>query len=114
MQQPDAMRDALARHDVILREAVAKRAGHVVKGTGDGVHAVFATADDALHAAVDAQLAFRAEDWLVSEPLRVLTTVTPLMTVPEVTVTTCAVHPPMRMTTITPRRWRWTAAATWW
>src|SRR5438876_11420284 len=43
-QEPDAMRRALARHDVILREVVAAHGGHVVKGTGDGVHAVFATA----------------------------------------------------------------------
>ena len=36
---------ALARHDAILREAVAVHGGRVVKGTGDGIHAVFATAD---------------------------------------------------------------------
>ena len=49
------MRDALARHDEILRDAVAAHDGHVVKTTGDGVHAVFATASDAVDAAVDAQ-----------------------------------------------------------
>ena len=47
-QEPDAMRAALARHDAILREAIAAHGGHVVKGTGDGVHAVFATADAAV------------------------------------------------------------------
>ena len=52
-QEPDAMRSALARHDVILREAVAKRGGGVVKGTGDGIHAVFATADAAVRAAME-------------------------------------------------------------
>jgi len=38
-QEPDAMRAALARHDFIVREAVAKHDGEVVKGTGDGAHA---------------------------------------------------------------------------
>jgi predicted ATPase/class 3 adenylate cyclase len=70
-QEPDAMRAALARHDTILREAVATYGGQVVKGRGDGVHAVFATADAAVRAAVDAQLAIGAEAWEVSEPLRV-------------------------------------------
>jgi predicted ATPase/class 3 adenylate cyclase len=70
-QEPDAMRGALARHDAILRDAVAAHSGHVVKGTGDGVHAVFATADAAVAAAIDGQLAVHAEPWSVSEPLRV-------------------------------------------
>jgi len=34
-QHPDAMQDALARHDEILREAIAAHDGHVVKTTGD-------------------------------------------------------------------------------
>jgi predicted ATPase/class 3 adenylate cyclase len=70
-QEPEAMRGALARHDAILRDAVAAHGGHVVKGTGDGIHAAFATADAAVHAAIDAQLAVGAERWGVSEPLRV-------------------------------------------
>src|SRR6516162_2071908 len=70
-QEPDAMRAALARHDAILREAVAQHDGQVVKGTGDGVHAVFVTADGAVGAAVDAQVALSAEQWSVSEALRV-------------------------------------------
>ena len=70
-QEPGAMRAALARHDFIVREAVAKHDGEVVKGTGDGAHAVFATAGGAVGAAVDAQVALGAEDWRVSEPLRV-------------------------------------------
>ena len=47
-QEPEAMRGALARHDEILRDEVAARGGRVVKGTGDGVHAAFATAEAAL------------------------------------------------------------------
>jgi len=46
-----AMRSALARHDAILRDAIAAHAGHVVKSKGDGAHAVFADASDAVGAA---------------------------------------------------------------
>ena len=70
-QEPEAMRVALARHDVILREAISANGGQVVKGRGDGVHAVFATAGAALCAAFDSQRAVGGEDWPVSEPLRV-------------------------------------------
>jgi predicted ATPase/class 3 adenylate cyclase len=70
-QEPHAMPTALARHDVILRDAIATHGGHVVKGTGDGVHAAFATADTAVRAAVSGQLAVIAERWPLSEPLRV-------------------------------------------
>ena len=67
--EPEAMQPALARHDAILRDAVAAHAGHVVKGTGDGIHAVFATADDAVDAAIDAQLGLGAEQWPVTRAL---------------------------------------------
>jgi predicted ATPase/class 3 adenylate cyclase len=58
-----AMRGALARHDVIIRSAVAGYAGHVVKHTGDGLLAVFAGAADAIGAAVEAQRALHRADW---------------------------------------------------
>jgi predicted ATPase/class 3 adenylate cyclase len=70
-QEPDSMSAALARHDEILREGVAAHGGHLVKGRGDGVHAVFATADGAVRAAIACELAMDAEPWPVSEPLRV-------------------------------------------
>ncbi len=54
-QHPVAMKAALARHDAILRDAVESNEGHVVKTTGDGVHAVFATVHDAVDAALAAQ-----------------------------------------------------------
>jgi class 3 adenylate cyclase len=50
-EHPEAMRDALAGHDEILRRVVESRGGYVVKATGDGLHAAFATARDALGAA---------------------------------------------------------------
>ena len=38
-EHPDAMRDALARHDAILRKAIEAHDGYLVKSTGDGVYA---------------------------------------------------------------------------
>jgi predicted ATPase/class 3 adenylate cyclase len=70
-QYPEAMQDALARHDAILRDAIATRDGYVVKMTGDGAHAAFATADRAVHAAIEAQLALQREPWGETGPLRV-------------------------------------------
>ena len=70
-EHPDAMQDALARHDELLRDAVAAHGGVIVKGTGDGFHAAFATAHDAVDAAVDAQRSLTAEAWSDTGPLRV-------------------------------------------
>ena len=42
-EYPDAMPAALARHDELLRAAIEAHDGRVVKTTGDGVHAVFAS-----------------------------------------------------------------------
>jgi len=61
-QHPDAMRSALARHDALLRQTIEQHHGHVVKGTGDGLHAVFARASDALSACLSAQQAFLQEE----------------------------------------------------
>ena len=68
---PDAMHTALARHDEILRDAVERRDGYVVKTTGDGLHAAFALAPDGVAAALDAQRALVAEDWNLPDPLEV-------------------------------------------
>jgi predicted ATPase/class 3 adenylate cyclase len=68
---PEAMHDALARHDAILRGAIAARGGHLVKTTGDGVHAAFATAMGAVNAALDAQRSLTAESWGATGPLKV-------------------------------------------
>ena len=68
---PEAMQSALARHDDLLREAVEAHGGYIVKTTGDGVHAAFATAADAVATAIAGQLALRDEDWDPIEPLRV-------------------------------------------
>ncbi|MFO7589393.1 MAG: adenylate/guanylate cyclase domain-containing protein [Acidimicrobiia bacterium] len=62
-EHPEAMRTALARHDEILRDAVDGHGGHVVKTTGDGLHAAFATAHDAIRAAIEAQRDLSDTDW---------------------------------------------------
>jgi predicted ATPase/class 3 adenylate cyclase len=68
---PVAMRAAIARHDALLRQAIAAHAGRVVKGTGDGVHAAFARVSAALAASLAAQRALLAEDWGEAGPLGV-------------------------------------------
>ena len=70
-EHADAMTSALARHDQILRTAVEVHAGFVVKTTGDGLHAAFPTAPDALRAALEAQRALVAEQWAVPGGLQV-------------------------------------------
>jgi len=69
-QQPEAMRDALARHNALLYQATTEHGGMVVKGTGDGLLAAFADAAAALSAALAAQRALLAEGWPLDEPLR--------------------------------------------
>src|SRR5258706_9881350 len=69
-QHNDVMSAALARHDAILRDAVEVHHGVVFKTVGDGGHAVFGSAADALAAAVAAQRRLCAEPWGTAEPLR--------------------------------------------
>ena len=52
---PEAMKSALANHDAILKEAIESNRGYIIKTTGDGVHAVFTTAMDAINASIHAQ-----------------------------------------------------------
>ncbi len=51
----DAMRGALAAHDEVLRTAIETHRGVVVKHTGDGVVAAFASPTAAVDAAIAAQ-----------------------------------------------------------
>jgi predicted ATPase/DNA-binding CsgD family transcriptional regulator len=51
----DAMRDALAAHDEVLRAAIEAHGGWLFKHTGDGVCAAFASPRSAVDAAVAAQ-----------------------------------------------------------
>lgn len=68
---PDAMRDALARHHAILENAIAAHNGNVFQIIGDAFCAAFASAPDALSAALDAQRVLKAEAWGETGPLNV-------------------------------------------
>ena len=65
------MQAAIACDDALLRQVVQAHAGYVVKTTGDGLHAAFASAHDAATAAVHAQRALLAEPWTEIGGLRV-------------------------------------------
>ena len=45
-RQPAAMKAAVARHDAVLRDAIAAHRGHVFRAAGDGLCAAFATAPE--------------------------------------------------------------------
>jgi predicted ATPase/class 3 adenylate cyclase len=64
-RHPDAMREAMARHDVIAAEVVTRNGGALVKlrGEGDSLFVVFPSPLDALHAASEIQRRFREEPW---------------------------------------------------
>ena len=70
-ESPDVMRHLMPHHDELLRNAVELHHGFIVKSRGDGFHAVFATAHDAVSAAVVAQRALIADDWNIAETVRV-------------------------------------------
>ena len=68
---PDVMARVMARHDELLRDVIEAHGGYVVKTTGDGFHAAYATAHDALVSAVAAQRAFEEGEWLDGGAFRV-------------------------------------------
>ncbi len=70
-QYPQQMQGALEIHDRLLTESVTSCGGTVFKHTGDGVCAVFASAPDAVRAAVAVQQAFDDEPWDPLPPLRI-------------------------------------------
>ena len=68
---PDGMKNALARHDEILRAAIESHGGYIFKTVGDAFCAAFATAPDALKATLNAQRALSGEEWAETGPLKV-------------------------------------------
>jgi predicted ATPase/class 3 adenylate cyclase len=70
-QHRQAMQSAVARHDQLLRDAITQRGGCIFKALGDAFCVAFATAPDAVAAAVDAQLALTREDFSSVGGLRV-------------------------------------------
>ena len=61
------MREAVDRQLAILHSLIAAHHGVLYKTVGDGTQAAFASAEEALRAAVASQRALLAEDW--GEPL---------------------------------------------
>ena len=70
-QYRQPMKDALERHDAILREAVESSNGQVVKSTGDGFMVVFASAADGVRACLKAQHDLASALWGETGALRV-------------------------------------------
>src|SRR5512135_1506493 len=68
---PDSMRSAFHRHERIIRDAVAIHNGYAYKMIGDAFQIAFASAPDALAAAVDIQRALQSQVWEVLDGIRV-------------------------------------------
>ncbi len=70
-KNPEAMSEALYRHDEILRTTIEAHNGRVFKTVGDAFYAVFSAAPDALRAALEAQRTLVREEWAETGPFRV-------------------------------------------
>jgi predicted ATPase/class 3 adenylate cyclase len=70
-REPDLMRQALQRHDTLLRQAIEAQGGHLYKVIGDAMQAAFEQPGPALAAAIAAQRALTGEPWPTSAPIRV-------------------------------------------
>jgi len=70
-RHPAEMREALARHDAVLRSAIEAHGGHVFKTVGDAFDAVFSRAVDAVIAAARIQQRLEAEPPAVPGGIRV-------------------------------------------
>jgi len=68
---PEAMEVDSSEHDTQLRDIIEKYGGNVIKSTGDGFHAVFATASKAVAAAYAGQSIIQNTSWEIPEPLQV-------------------------------------------
>ena len=62
-KHPEAMKSALAKHDSLARSISLLHNGRIIKTTGDGFLVVFATATDAVQAAIHAQQAIQKDSW---------------------------------------------------
>jgi predicted ATPase/class 3 adenylate cyclase len=67
----EAMREAVRRHDTLVRAAIEAHDGHVFKTIGDAFCAAFSRPEDAVAAIVAAQRVLVAEDFSAVEGLRV-------------------------------------------
>jgi len=62
-EHPQEMPELLTRHNAILNQAIEMHHGFVFRIVGDSFSAAFATASDALHAALEAQRELQNEAW---------------------------------------------------
>ncbi len=69
--RPDAMRQAVRRHDQAVRTAMEAHDGYVFKTIGDAFCVAFPAAHEALLAALQAQRDLRAQDWSEIDGLHV-------------------------------------------
>jgi class 3 adenylate cyclase len=69
--EPEAMAQALRRHEKILRESISAEGGYVFKTAGDSFSAAFSTPRAALYAALGAQRMLLEEPWPTSRAIRV-------------------------------------------
>ena len=70
-QHPERMRQALKRHDAILRSAIETHAGYVFSTGGDAFAAAFSRASDAVATALVAQAELTTESWPESTAIAV-------------------------------------------
>jgi class 3 adenylate cyclase len=69
-QDPEAMKPAMVRHDEILEKTIAGNRGFVFSRMGDGMAVAFATAGDAVAAALAIKHALIDENWRSPSPLK--------------------------------------------
>ena len=69
-QDDAAMAAAMAQHNALMAEQLAKYGGRLVKHTGEGIFAVF-TAGRPLHIALAVQEQLPCQDWGAIQELRV-------------------------------------------
>ena len=69
--EPVATRQAVARHDELIRDAAARAGGRIFSAGGDGFGVAFARAEDSARAACDVQRRLTEVRWPTSEPIRV-------------------------------------------
>lgn len=69
--QPELMKEAFARQEMIMRKVMTAHRGYVYKMIGDAFQVAFLSAMDALAAAVEAQRALHVEKWGQVGPIKV-------------------------------------------
>ncbi|MCU1361069.1 MAG: transcriptional regulator, winged helix family, partial [Ilumatobacteraceae bacterium] len=70
-RSPALMSVVLARHDEILKHAIADAGGHVFASGGDGFAAAFRSVGEALSAATSAQVQIASQEWPQAAVIRV-------------------------------------------